>query len=155
MKNCPILLLFLGQFAYADVVMDPPEDCPIGSEGTSSHSGEWCREMTCDATDPCPEGTECVNTSVCLNVFEAECGGIGADTGSWPFEVREVLGTCESDADCERGTCVTANRCATDAQQDEVEAETGCSGCSHGQQAGSIAGFFGLLGWMFLSRRRS
>lgn len=158
MKKSPVLLLFIGQLAYADAVMDPPAECPIGSEGMSSHYGEWCGEVPCDETEPCRDGSDCVSTSVCLDVFEAECGGIGSaldDTGQpCTFEVREVLGTCESDADCDRGTCVTANRCATVQQQNDVAAEEGCSGCSQGQQAGSIAGIFGLLGWMFLSRRR-
>lgn len=156
MKKSPLLFLLFGQFAYADAVMDPPEECPIGSEGMSSHYGEWCGEVPCDEADPCPEGSECISTSVCLDVITADCGGLSDDTGEpCTFEVREVLGTCETDSDCERGTCVTANRCATDAQQEEVDAEAACSGCSQGQQAGSIAGLFGLLGWMFLSRRRA
>ena len=153
-SSCFLFLLLLSPIAAADVVSDPPEECPTGSQGTSSHSGTWCAERTCDDTEDCPEDSECLSTSVCLHVFETECGGIGSDTGEpCTFEVREVLGDCESDDDCERGSCVTADRCATESQV-AAEAED-CGGCSQTQKAGSVAALMGLLGLMGLARRRA
>jgi hypothetical protein len=156
-KKLLFLTLFLSPVALADVVMDPPEDCPAGSEGTSSHAGEWCEEQTCDADDAdasCPEGTECLSTSVCLDVYEDECGGLQPDTGEpCTFEVREVLGSCETDDDCERGTCVTADRCASE-EQLAAETSDSCEGCSHAQLGGSTAALFGFAGLLGLVRRR-
>ena len=148
------LFFFLSPVAFADAVMDPPEECPVGSEGVSSHAGEWCAEQTCDVDTTCPEGTECLSTSVCLDVYEEACGGMQIDTGEpCTIEVREVLGACETDDDCDRGSCVTADRCAS---EDAIAAEgtESCEGCSHAQIGGGTALLLACVGLFGLLRRR-
>ncbi len=155
MKNLLFLFLFISPVAFADAVMEPPEDCPVGSEGISSHAGEWCEELTCDANSSCPEGTECLSISVCLDVYEEDCGGMRPDTGEpCTFEVREVLGVCETDSDCERGTCVTDDRCASEDALESENSDGSCEGCSQAQLGGSTAALFGFVGLLGLFRRQ-
>jgi hypothetical protein len=145
-------LLFSSR-ALADAVYPEPEDCPDGSDATSSHAGEWCAEQTCDADEECPEGTSCETSSVCLDVYETSCGGWQPETGEpCTFEIREVLGDCESDDDCEVGTCVTDTRCI---EPGLLESKTDdCSGCSQANLAQGTAGILGILGLLSLLRRR-
>ena len=139
--------------ALADAVSAEPEDCPEGSDGTSSHAGEWCEELTCDADEECPEGTSCETSSVCLDVYETSCGGWQPETGEpCTFEVREVLGDCESDDDCEVGTCETDTRCVEPGLLGSKGDD--CSGCSQAHLAQSTAGLMGILGLVGLLRRR-
>jgi hypothetical protein len=104
-------VFWFSGIAAADAIAPEPEDCPSGSYGTSSHAGEWCQEHTCDATGECPDGFSCESSSVCEDVYETSCGGDRLDTGPCTVRVREVLGPCETDADCSRGTCVTDLHC--------------------------------------------
>ncbi len=46
-------MLLLLPLALADVVNPEPENCPSGSFGTSSHSGEWCAPSTCSSDGEC------------------------------------------------------------------------------------------------------
>jgi hypothetical protein len=39
--------------ALADAVMGPPEDCPPGSSGRSSHRGPFCAPTTCETDADC------------------------------------------------------------------------------------------------------
>lgn len=43
----------LAHPAHADVVQSPPDDCPAGSVGVTSHAGQWC------AARPCTSDAEC------------------------------------------------------------------------------------------------
>lgn len=126
-------LLLLSALALADVVDEPPTDCPPGSRGESAHSGSWCEADECEATSECPEGQVCRELSLCVDTYEQECGGM-TTPGEPPctFTVHEAVGTCEEGEACERGVCQTAMRCA------EPERE-GCLGCTTGP---------GALGWL-------
>ena len=149
------LLLIFSAVASADAVELEPENCPSGSYGTSSHAGAWCQEHTCDVESDCPEGFSCESTFVCVDVYETSCGGDRIDTGPCSVTVREVLGACQSDDDCSRGSCVTDLHCVDPgAEIDSDEFNGDCSGCSQGGLAGGLASVLGVLGFALLSRRR-
>jgi hypothetical protein len=84
------LVALLGAFlpigvAHADAVMPPPEDCPPGQVGTTSHGGPACAR---EAPKNCAPG------------YRGEVGG------------SCVLADCSSDAECEAGTrCVQVDAC--------------------------------------------
>ena len=85
-----VLAATLGAFltarvALADVVMPPPDDCPPGQVGTTSHGGPSC---TREAPQNCAPG------------YRGEVGG------------SCVLAACSSDPECEAGTrCVQVDTC--------------------------------------------
>ena len=71
--------------AHADVVMPPPEDCPPGQVGTTSHGGPSCAR---EAPKNCAPG------------YRGEIGG------------SCVLAACSSDPECEAGTrCLQVDAC--------------------------------------------
>ena len=77
--------LLHGGVARADVVMPPPEDCPPGQVGTTSHGGPSCVR---EAPKNCAPG------------YRGEVGG-GC-----------VLAACSSDQECEGGrVCVQVDAC--------------------------------------------
>jgi hypothetical protein len=135
--------LLLSMPARADAIGPPPEDCPSGSKGTSSHAGNWCAPLPC--TDGvCGEGTTCETTGLCiLREENRPCGG---RPGPEPctFTYQEAFGPCATDADCTRGTCVTDDYC--------VEAGLGGSWCSCASAGGASSVF--LLGLLPLALRR-
>jgi MYXO-CTERM domain-containing protein len=46
-------VLLLAKASLADAVMPPPEGCPPGSIGHSSHLGPFCAPTTCNTDDDC------------------------------------------------------------------------------------------------------
>lgn len=78
-------VLLSSVVARADVVMPPPDDCPQGQVGTTSHGGPAC---TREAPKNCAPG------------YRGELGG------------SCVLAACSSDEECEAGTrCVQVDAC--------------------------------------------
>lgn len=143
-----ILLFALLSLARADVVDDPPADCPPGSRGETAHSGTWCEAKTCTADSECAEGQVCREVALCVDTYERDCGGMQV-TGEPPctFTVHEALGECGADGTCARGTCQTALRCAD---------PPGCGGCAGLGSAGGVPAA-GLL-WTLVplvARRRA
>lgn len=119
------LLLLLATLAHADVVNDPPADCPRGSRGTTSHIGEWCEPDDCTSSTTCEADQECSPVGLCVTTEEVGCGGMQPDTGAPCTFIRHVVsGTCETQSDCKEGTCETADRCAA------PKSACGCSSVS-------------------------
>jgi MYXO-CTERM domain-containing protein len=46
-------VLLVARDSLADVVMPPPDDCPPGSVGHSSHLGPYCAPTTCNTDADC------------------------------------------------------------------------------------------------------
>lgn len=118
-------LTLSARAALADVVMGPPEDCPPGSSGRSSHRGPFCAPTTCETDADCERQMsyrdrdrgrkfECKDqVSVCIEQ---------KDFTSWrqrpsPVDAGKTMlpvavGACGRGATC-AGTavCETARRC--------------------------------------------
>lgn len=123
-----MIWMLLGT-AMADLVMSPPRDCPPGSTGVTGHEGPHCRpDEPCDKT--CKDGRTCSPVSLCVFEEERRCAGRAGGDPTCRFVFREALGTCTSDADCTRGTCVMANRCVDAASQSTNSTSTAAKGAS-------------------------
>ena len=118
-----LALLFSLQFALADVVNMPPEDCPPGAVGTSGHTGEWCRPDSCESDEDCGGGDSCIEVSMCLTISEESCGGMMPETGTCTFTKTEVHGICESENSCSQGDCQVVMACANPDELVENTAE--------------------------------
>ena len=113
------------QIASADVVNMPPEDCPPGAIGTSSHAGEWCKPNYCQSDTDCSDGNSCLEVPICVSRTEEPCGGIGADSGC-TFTKTKVHDVCLESEACTTGECETAMVCA------KLEDLSGSAGISDG-----------------------
>ncbi len=107
------LLLFLAALllappVLADAIEPPPEDCPRGSEGTSSHAGDWCEPTECDGPDDCELACQ-PEIGLCITREEVSCGGMAIEPCTTTRE--EAHGRCTTSADCEVGDCEIADRC--------------------------------------------
>ena len=133
-------MLLLLPLALADVVNPEPENCPSGSFGTSSHSGEWCAPSTCSSDGECEGACEAVG--LCIESSEQSCGGMQSDSGEpCTFVKEEVHGKCSVGADCDDGIpCVVEDRCA-----DGFLSVCGCSSTSTAPWLASLAGLMMLL----------
>lgn len=133
-----MILLLLAGLALADVVDNPPETCPPGSVGTTSHRGPRCAPLLCeDAT--CSEDLVCQNLRLCVvnSTFTVDSAN--------PHEITEsdVVGLCAEDGSCTEGTCTALDVCA-----EEGAAEGKLCGCAAGAEAPSgllVLGAFALL----------
>lgn len=127
-----LLLLVLG--ARADVIMNPPEDCPRGSQGRSGHIGTWCEAGTCAREGACPEGQVCETVALCVDTRESPCGGRPQFDGEvCTFVKHEALGPCDGDGRCAQGVCEAVPRCVPPTLLDRA-----CGGCA---LAGMAPGF--------------
>ena len=139
------LALLLPCPAFADAIGPPPDTCPPGAVGESSHEGAWCQPSTCSTDGHCPDGSKCrEGVGLCVSQQEVPCGGL------YPPELEpctttliEAHGSCTTDSDCTRGTCQTAPRCVPD-WNPVAKVKKGC-GCSV-QPTGSGLGAALLLG---------
>ncbi|MEZ4323129.1 MAG: hypothetical protein R3F61_37025 [Myxococcota bacterium] len=105
-------MIALLSLALADVVGPPPDDCPPGASGTSSHGGPYCVPSTCDGT--CEEGGTCEPAGLCVLEETRECGGMQDPENPCTYLHREARGTCQTQDDCTGGTtCEIADRCVT------------------------------------------
>ena len=108
-----LLALLLPTAAFADAIGPPPEECPPGSVGQSSHEGQWCEPATCILDTSCDKGAKCrPGVGLCVTHEVVPCGGL------YPVEMEPCTTTideahrpCASDADCGQGTCEVARRC--------------------------------------------
>ena len=100
--------------AHADAIDMPPDDCPTGAVGVSSHDGAYCQPSTCDPKTACrDEGTLCQpDVGLCVEEQTVACGGKRSDMDK-PCSVtlRVAHGPCSRDSDCGEGTCEFAPRC--------------------------------------------
>jgi hypothetical protein len=124
--------------ARADAVPPPPEDCPEGSRGETSHAGPSCVVVPCTSTSNlCEPGKSCKPRGFCL---------IGTDP-------KVEGGTCEDTPDCASpAVCRKVPVCAA------PEADSGCAcgearGASTGAGLGAVALGLGVV-VMASARRR-
>ena len=138
-----MMLLALTALALADVVSDPPEDCPPGSVGSTSHRGTRCAPLLCnDAT--CNDDLTCQNLSLCV-----VSSTFTVDTAD-PHEITEldVVGLCAEDGSCVEGTCTAQEVCA-----EEGAGESKLCGCASG--AGAPSALLTLGAFAALRRRNA
>jgi len=103
-----LLMVWIGLSATpaaADVVGPPPERCPPGSVGDTSHAGPTCTPITCTSALDCELGDVCVDFGLCVEMVDGWSHG-------YQFQMEHALTTCDEGGLCPPGaTCETARRC--------------------------------------------
>lgn len=95
--------------ARADAVGDPPDDCPPGSRGRTSHYGTYCGYLACADASDCYESQRCVVVAFCEHA-EPYWASFSRDVAPHDRVRYVVDGTC--DDPCPRGAaCVAIGRC--------------------------------------------
>lgn len=158
-----VVIMLAATMARADVVPEPPDDCPAGTTPTTSHSGAKCLEPAptncpsgwrgevggacvldfCTSDAECRDGRRCVAQSICH--VERICHP-REFCDSPVFEPRWVCGgalSCRSPAECRPGKlCLAAGtRRAADSPnpddpRDAADLSSGCSSCQRRQPVG-------------------
>jgi len=153
----PLLLtlaLLWPAAAVADVVMPPPERCPRGATGTTSHEGQWCAPTTCIDDGNCWQGRCTEAVGLCITSQQIRCGGRGGWDPNCKVTKTVAHSACSTDSDCATGTCQVASRC-TLSWNPLRGSRFDCAGCSAADMGG--AGVVSLavgLGLALLLRRR-
>lgn len=115
--------------AFADAVPSPPDDCPSGSYGETSHSGQWCQPSTCKTDEDCKSLDNhwarkksgphvCRSQPLCILHTKVRPGGRGGFRNPDPID-RAIARSdcskgCTGGATCERvKRCVVANAPST------------------------------------------
>lgn len=180
-----LVLSVIPSVAFADRVPAPPDDCPRGSEGRTSHSGMWCAPTTCQTHGDCrTAGMRCEELALCVEQESYVPGGRTRDRTprSRPVARGACLdGACPGEAECQ-----TAHRCvpadppepeaapepaptedagedapaeataANDTASEEPAAAPAEGGGCAVSPRGAPVGAFGLLAlFLFRARRRS
>lgn len=110
---CLLVTLFalsLGAVgARADAIMEPPDDCPDGLQGGSSHGGPFCQVLACSEEryhpDDCPPGSHCERRRYCVR--ERTGYSIGG-----PFTETVAVRACAAVSDCDPGDrCEESDHC--------------------------------------------
>ncbi len=107
-----LLLALCSSIAFADAVEGPPDNCPSGAIGTSSHYGPMCTPDLCNDDAECqaqgmfprPPGRVCRPSQFC--VLERTISHPRGDTHLVQFE-----GPCGADGTCAIGQCRAAKYC--------------------------------------------
>ena len=157
-----LAMMLLPTLAFADAIGPPPEKCPPGSVGTSSHEGDWCQPGTCSTDGHCPDNASCKpDVGLCVTHDEVPCGGL------YPRDMEPCTTTldvahdaCATNADCSEGTCEIAHRCVPSwnplrgitKKAPTSGSKQGC-GCGRDAAPGG-AGAALLLGLLLLRLRR-
>jgi uncharacterized protein (TIGR03382 family) len=152
----PLLLiaLLLPAVALADAVPGPPENCPRGATGTTSHEGTWCAPTTCASDTDCWEGRCTQDIGLCVTSQQIPCGGRGGWDPNCKVTQSIAHRTCRSDKDCATGTCEVASRCAM-AWNPLRGRDVGCGGCSAAEAGlGGLLTLGGMLLGLLLRRRQ-
>ena len=103
-----IVLVALTLFAYsragwADMVQPPPENCPPGTHGASTHAGQYCMPRPCIGAGACGTGMTCGIRRLCVSE-RTYTNMTGSGT------VNAVEGACD-DGLCVRGECKAMRVC--------------------------------------------
>ncbi len=111
------LILLVTSLAWADAIGMPPDDCPEGSVGRSSHCGEVCVPTHCDlsASQCRAEAPVCeAGVGVCVEkqLQDESCGRMPTGPANPMVEVQIARGSCKEPADCGPGQeCIVIARC--------------------------------------------
>lgn len=100
--------------ARADRVPSPPEDCPPGSRGHSSHTGRWCASQPCADDSACGHGLSCRPSALCIEDQPFVPHSRRPPPGEDPTpQTRAVaVAPCGADGSCPgEARCVRAERC--------------------------------------------
>ena len=153
----------------ADDIGPPPSDCPRGSVGHSSHSGEWCAIQPCQSDADCKnmvashrtvQGT-CESTSLCVAKKTIPAHHrVVSDAEPSSRKIAVAVGTCgitsscKPDAQCEKAMrCVAPMTFATPSTPSAKEAGRGCGcGKSTGPKSSALLGL--AVGAWLLRRRK-
>lgn len=152
----PLLLiaLLLPTAALADAVPGPPENCPRGAAGSTSHEGTWCAPTTCTDDSSCWEGTCTEDLGLCVTSQQIPCGGRGGWDPNCTVTQTVAHNTCKTDKDCALGTCLVEDRCTRPWNPLRGrDLSCGCSAADLG--AAGLAGTSLLLGLLGLLLHRS
>ncbi len=107
-----LMFALSSSVAFADAIEGPPENCPSGALGTSSHYGPMCSPDLCNDDAECqaqgmfprPPGRVCRPSQFC--VLERTISHPRGDTHLTQFE-----GPCGADGTCAIGQCRAAKYC--------------------------------------------
>lgn len=141
--------------ASADVVDEPPADCPAYSSAQTCHGGPYCAPRTCTTDADCSGGLTCQALPLCMDTIG--CAGLlPPDASPDDFRNDRVVGAC-GDGSCGTGSCETVSVCAptgTDPTDPDGGASSG-GGCAIGANAAPRGlAFAAVLGGLLLLRRR-
>lgn len=148
----------------ADDIGPPPSDCPRGSTGTSSHSGEWCSVQTCQSDADCKkmyvdhgqvEGT-CESTSLCIGKRTIYPNHrVVSEAGPESSEIAVAVGACGIASSCKpESHCEKAMRCVP-SKSLVKDAARGCGcGKSARPKSGALLGLV-VGAWLLRRARRS
>jgi MYXO-CTERM domain-containing protein len=143
---CCLALISLAAPARADVVDPGPSSCPRGGRPESSHAGPYCAIKSCSGPAACKDPELCSSEALCIVTLSG--GSMGG-----PFTVKSVVGSCDAQGSCARGSCEQHQVCAPPA--DDGTPKRGCE-CGVGDVS-SATGLLLLLavGLRLSLRRRS
>lgn len=100
-----LLALAVAWPAAADVVGPPPDHCPNGSIGDSSHAGPTCWPTVCTGNSDCDRGEVCVERALCVEPVQGWSHG-------GQFTMDHAVTSCDGSGVCPPGsTCMTNHRC--------------------------------------------
>lgn len=149
--------------ARADVVPEPPADCPEGTEGQTCHGGPFCQPRVCTQNGDCGVGATCQDQALCIAGID--CSG-GWEPDAAPTLLQNAVGTCAGGAACGApSTCMTLKVCVPagggsgtggNGSSDEDIKVTGCDCRATGSPGDGAATALGALGLCALlaARRR-
>jgi hypothetical protein len=170
-----ILSVLLSGPVRADALWIPDELCPPGSDWNVAHAYSYCGLNRPEHVD-CGFGEVKKTVHLCAEETTHSCNdGRRYNEEPCSFEALEAFSACESDSDCERGSCIPSLDCIKRKPRDNDEedgAEDGEArdedrtddddgkkskdadcGCLSGRlQASSFAFLSGLFGLSLLRR---
>lgn len=129
--------LFVAPGARADAVPNPPDNCPNGAFGITSHAGTWCEATTCSPTNTCDtryggDALKCETQGLCVRSESYTAGGRRA-VDEPPLQLtRQVAdATCTAGETCADGSrCVVAQRCVRASLVDAFNPKNAGCGCA-------------------------
>jgi MYXO-CTERM domain-containing protein len=134
-------LTLLCGTAYADVVQQPPTNCPSGTEASTCHGGPYCGPTTCTTSTTCAAGTTCQDVSWCVTQLDCASGW-----NPTPSPQDNVLSACGTGGSCATGSCKVIRACVPTPVDAGVGSPPprGCS-CALGATASSETAAWGVL----------
>lgn len=125
--------------ASADAVPGPPDDCPAGARGETSHTDTYCAATICASDADCSpsygygsgsDPSVCTAAvGLCLEPRTRVPGGRWpSDSPPAPVTYDVATGSCASDSDCAAPSrCVVTSRCTPRTAAQFVARALGCS----------------------------